>query len=130
MTLELNKRAAQSYFDRVLNHGDMDCADQIFASNLAFHYPLGNLIGADVVKTYIQTVRTAFPDIAFEVASLIGEERHVSARWSLSGTQTGDFKGKPPTGKRVSLPGITWIEVDEGQIQEMWVSFDPTLLVG
>ena len=130
MSAQLNKEAAQAYFTRVLNQGDMESADQIFAPDLVFHYPLGNLNGVDAVKTYVQTVRTAFPDIAFEVASLIGEGRHVAARWSLNGTQTGDFKGKPPSGKRVSLPGITWFDVDDGRIREMWVSFDPTLLIG
>jgi steroid delta-isomerase-like uncharacterized protein len=130
MTSNLNKEAARTYFAKVLNQGDMDSADRIFAPGLLFHYPLGQLNGADAVKTYLQTFRIAFPDAIFEVSSLIGEGRHVSARWSLSGSQTGDFKGKPPTGKRVSLPGITWFEVDDGRIQEMWIAFDPTPLVG
>ena len=60
----------------------------------------------------------------------MGEGGHAAARWSLAGSQTGDFKGKPPSGKRVSLPGITWFDLEEGRIREMWVSFDPTLLVG
>ncbi len=130
MTSNLNKEAARTYFAKVLNQGDMDIADRIFAPGLLFHYPLGQLDGADAVKAYLETFRIAFPDATFEVSSLIGEERHVSARWSLSGSQTGNFKGKPPTGKRVSLSGITWFEVNDGRIQEMWVAFDPTLLVG
>lgn len=130
MTSNLNKEAARTYFAKVLNQGDMDSADRIFAPELLFHYPLGQLNGADAVKNYLQTFRVAFPNATFEVSSLIGEGRHVSARWSLSGSQTSDFKGKPPTGKRVNLPGITWFEIDDGQIQEMWVSFNPTLFIG
>jgi steroid delta-isomerase-like uncharacterized protein len=130
MTSNTNKGSAQTYFALVLNRGDMECADRIFAPDIVFHYPLGSLNGVAAVKAYVLAVRTAFPDIAFKVASLIGEGQHVSARWSLSGSQTGDFKGKPPSGRRVSLSGITWFEVDNGRIREMWVSFDPVLLVG
>lgn len=130
MSVQVNKEAARAYFTLVLNQGDLDSADRIFAPDLVFHYPLGSLSGANEVKAYIQTVRVAFPDIAFEVASVIGEERHVAVRWSLTGTQTGNFKGKSPSGKRVNVPGITWFHVDDGQIREMWVSFDPSLLIG
>ena len=108
----------------------MDAANRIFARDIVFHYPLGNLNGADAVKTYIQAVRTAFPDIHFTVAALAHEGGHAAARWSLAGSQTGEFKGKTPSGKRVSLPGITWFDLEDGRIQEMWVSFDPTLLIG
>ena len=51
MTAKLNKEAAQAYFTRVLNQGDMDTADRIFARDIVFHYPLGNLNGANAVKT-------------------------------------------------------------------------------
>ena len=49
--------------------------------------------------------RAAFPDIRFAVSDLVGETAQVAARWSLSGTQTGPFKGQPPSGVKVHLPG-------------------------
>ena len=120
MTVDTNKAAAGAYFDLVLNHGDFDVADRIFARDVVFHYPLGNINGVEAVKTYIRAVRTAFPDIHFTIAALAVEGGHAAARWSLAGSQTGEFKGKPPSGKRVSVPGITWFNVEDGQIREMW----------
>jgi len=129
MSVERNKGAAEAYFAEVLNRGDMEAADRIFAEDVAFHYPLGDLRGRDAIKTYLMAVREAFPDIHFAIAALAGEDRHAAARWTLSGTQTGPFNGGPPTGNRVEVPGVTWFDVDDGRIREMWVAFDPARLV-
>jgi steroid delta-isomerase-like uncharacterized protein len=130
MTVSANKAAARSYFEMVLNQGDMAEADRIFAQGIQFHYPLGDLDGIDAVKHYIMAFRAAFPDIHFAISDLVGEANQVAARWSLSGTQTGPFKGQPPSGLKVHLPGITLFHFAGGKICEMWVSFDPAILRG
>ena len=129
MIVAANKDAIRSYFDRVLNRGDMSAADAIFAPDIQFHYPLGDLSGADAVKGYVAAVRTAFPDLLFTVADLIGEGDRVAARWSLVGSQTGEFRGESPTGKKVSLPGNTLFHFVDDKIQEVWVAFDPAQFV-
>lgn len=129
MTVSANKAAARSYFAQVLNRGDMAAADAIFAPDIRFHYPLGDLSGADAVKGYVAAVRSAFPDIHFAVADLIGEGSRVAARWSLVGSQTGEFRGNAPTGKSVSLPGNTVFNFVDGKIQEVWIAFDPEQMI-
>ena len=104
-------------------------ADAIFASEIQFHYPLGNLSGAGAVKDYLAAVRMAFPDIHFSVADLVAEGDRVAARWTLAGSQTGAFRGRAPTGRRVSVPGITIFHVVDGKIHEMWIAFDPARLI-
>ena len=129
MSIEANKAAVRSYFEQLLNHGDIGAADAIFAPEVQFHYPLGDLSGIDAIKNYIAAVRGAFPDVQFTVVELFGERERIAARWSLTGTQTGKFRGKPPTGRRVSMPGNTIFSVVDGRISEMWVAFDPALLL-
>ena len=116
MAIVENKAAARSYYEQVLNHGNMSAADAIFAPDIQF--PLGNLSGADTVKDYIAAVRTAFPDVHFTVADLVAEGHSVSARWTLTGTQTGELRGKAPTGQSVSVPGITVFHVVNGKIRD------------
>jgi predicted SnoaL-like aldol condensation-catalyzing enzyme len=60
-----NKGTARSYYEEVLNHGNMSAADAIFAPDIQFHYPLGTLSGADTVKDYLAAFRTAYPDVHF-----------------------------------------------------------------
>ena len=129
MTITANKVTARSYFEQFANRGDMAAADAIFAPDVRFHYPLGDLNDIDAVKGYIQAVRTAFPDVRFTVEDLFGEGEQVAARWSMSGTQTGEFRGKPPTGKQVTMPGNTVFRVQDGKIHEMWIAFNPALLL-
>jgi len=130
MTAKTNKSAARCYFERVINHGDMLAADKIFSHDIQFHYPLGDLHGAEAVKVYLGAIRTAFPDIQFTVADLFSDDNRTAARWSFVGTQTGEFRGNPPTNKKASVPGITIFGFQDGRIVEMWVVFDPTRLIG
>ncbi len=129
MPKRTSKATARAYFESVLNAGDLDVAEQIFADEVLFHYPLGELSGLDSVKQYIGTVRTAFPDIRFTVEDLFGEDNRVACRWTLRGTQTGKFRGNPPSGKRVQVPGNTIFRLSDGRIEELWISFNPNLLV-
>jgi steroid delta-isomerase-like uncharacterized protein len=129
MTAAAIKTAARTYFEQLLNHGNMAAADTIFAPDIQFHYPLADLDGADAVKAYVVAVRRAFPDIVFTVNTLFSEGDHVAARWLLVGSQSGEFRGQAPTGRRVNVPGNTIFRFEDGKIKEMWVAFDPAQLV-
>ena len=124
-----NKAIARSYFEDILNAGDLDVVDGIFSVDVVFHYPLGELNGLDAVRQYIGAVRTAFPDIRFTIEDLFAEEDRVACRWTLRGTQTGEFRGNPPSGKQVEVPGNTIFRFSEGKIEEIWIAFNPNLLI-
>ena len=124
-----NKIATRTYFEQLLNHGNMAAADTIFAPDIQFHYPLGNFDGSNAVKGYVASIRTAFPDIIFTADKLISEGDHVAARWSLVGSQTDKFRGQAATGRRVSVSGNTIFRFADGKIKEMWVAFDPAQFV-
>jgi len=125
MTVGDGKAAVRSYFEEFLNRGDLGAADAIFIPEVLFHYPLGELKGVDAIKSYIAGFREAFPDVRFTVEDMFGEGERVAARWRLTCTQTGTFRGRPPTGKRVTVDGNTIFHVQNGKIPEMWVAFDP-----
>jgi predicted ester cyclase len=123
--LTQNKSTVRAYFERF---ADMVVADKIFGPAVQFHYPLGDLYGLDAVKSYLVAVRKAFPDIRFAIEDIFGEAEFVATRWTLHGTQTGELRGKQPTGKPVTVPGNTIFRLEDGRIVEMWVAFDPARL--
>jgi predicted ester cyclase len=123
--LAQNKASVRAYFERF---ADMAVVDEIFGASVRFHYPLGDLNGLEAVKTYLVAVRNAFPDIHFKIEDILGEAELVATRWTLQGTQTGQLRGKQPTGKLVNVPGNTIFRLREGRIVEMWVAFDPARL--
>lgn len=124
-----NKASARSYFEELWNQADLGSADRIFARDVRFNYPMGAMSGVEAVKRYVGVVQTAFPDIRFEINDLFGEGDRVGCRWTLRGTQTGEFRGQPPTGRKVAVPGNTVFDVRNGKIHELWIAFDPSLFL-
>jgi hypothetical protein len=55
--------------------------------------------------------------------------RLVSARWTLSGTQRGEWNGVPATNRRLDATGLTMMRVKDDKIQETWSVLD-LLLIG
>jgi len=55
---------------------------------------------------------TGFPDMTCETVALDAiSERLWVWQWILRGTQTGSFRGLPPTGRKIALPGCEIIEL-------------------
>lgn len=129
MSARKNKDSVRAYFEKLVNAGDLAVADAIFSPDVRFHYPLGELEGIGPLKQYLAAVRKAFPDIQFVIEDLFGEADLVACRWILNGTQTGEFRGNPPSGRRVQVPGNTIFRISNAAIREMWVAFNPALLV-
>jgi steroid delta-isomerase-like uncharacterized protein len=68
---------------------------------------------------------TGFPDWTCETvaAHAITEDLAVW-RWVLRGTHTGSYRGLPPTGRSLILPGCEFIEVRAAKVQRVEGYFD------
>ena len=62
---------------------------------------------------------TAFPDARFTVEDELAEGDRVVSRSTLRGTHQGEFMGIPPTGKPVTVTGMSIDRIVEG-----WLNFD------
>ena len=74
----------------------------------------GTAIGA-----FAKSVFAAFPDMSLEVIS-IGDTGGglVALQWVLRGTNTGKLGGgTPATGRRVKLPGASFVQVEGDKIR-------------
>jgi steroid delta-isomerase-like uncharacterized protein len=60
----------------------------------------------------------AFPDISFSVKELIAIGDKVISRYTLRGTQQGEFAGIPATGNKVEISGIMISRIENGKIVE------------
>jgi len=82
----------------------------------------------DAVLAAVETFTRAFPDIHVTIEDQIAENDHLATRWSWTGTHEGEFLGIPPTGKRVTVSGITMGRVADDRRGESWLiadMFDP-----
>lgn len=74
-------------------------------------------------RTVTQFVR-GFPDLKFTVLDLIAENDKVVALWNITGTHQGEFRGVAPTGRKISLDGITIHQLANEKIMDSFVSVD------
>lgn len=60
----------------------------------------------------------AFPDISFSIKELIPVGDKVICRYTMSGTQQGEFAGIPATRNKVEISGIMIGRIENGKIVE------------
>ncbi|HEX9417131.1 MAG TPA: ester cyclase [Gaiellaceae bacterium] len=106
--------------------GNLDIVDELFASDYVGHDPSlpEQLRGPGDVKEFISTYRGAYPDAQVTVETQIAEGDMVATRWTARGTHKGELMGIEPTGKQVSVSGLTLSRVQNGKIVEGFQNWD------
>ncbi|RME80437.1 MAG: hypothetical protein D6775_16215 [Caldilineae bacterium] len=113
----------------------LNTIDESHASTYTGHLPGGReLYGRGDLKAHILAMLAAFPDAALSIdhfcALAGGSDRYRTAtRWTLSGTHLGPGVYGPPTGRRVSILGISHHLVADGCIQQEWTVYDEFALL-
>jgi predicted ester cyclase len=92
-----------------INANDMNVMDELFAPKLA-----------RPTKRSFTTFRAAFPDWHMEIAELVAEGNTVVGRFRCSGTNEGEYKGSPPTGKRMEVDEVYFLRVEDGKFVDFW----------
>ena len=82
------------------------------------------LRGPEGVKEFISTYRAAFPDARITVEQQLAEGDLVATRWSGRGTHEGELMGIEPTGKQVTVSGLTISRLEGGKIVEEFLNWD------
>jgi steroid delta-isomerase-like uncharacterized protein len=125
VSTEENKAIIRRYTEEVWSKGNLAVVDEIFATNYVAHNPLpGQTPGVNGLKQSVTMVRAAFPDWHATVEDMIAEEDKVVNRWSARGTHQGEFMGIAPTGKQITLTGISIQRIAGGKIVEDWLQAD------
>ena len=123
---EGNKNVVRRLFEEVWNKGNLAVMDELFTPNYAQHDAstpdFGR--GPESEKKRATLYRTAFPDLRFTIEDIIAEGETVMARWSCRGTHKGDLSGIAPTGKPVTISGVSIARFANGKLAEGWVNWD------
>jgi len=123
MSTEENKASERRFFEG-WNQGNTAVFDELIAADFRAHDPSGPINGLEEYKQFFTTYRTAFPDIHFTIEDQLAEGEMVVTRWTGTGTQQGPLMGIPPSGKRVSITGITITRYVNDKAVESWGSYD------
>lgn len=125
MSSEQNKKIVRRAFEEPWK-GNLSVVDELMASDYVGHDPANPkpLRGPEGVKEFISTYRAAFPDARITVEEQLAEGDLVATRWSGRGTHEGELMGISPTGKQVTVSGLTISRVVGGKIVEEYQNWD------
>src|SRR5438270_10910853 len=122
---ELKARTLEG-FERMFNQGDLDYVEAAVAPGAVDHQePEGTPFVAHL-KYVITTLRTAFPDLRFDVHQLICEDDTVACRSTMTGAHQGPLRmgpmaGLPVNGTRIEVPHMHFFRYDaDGRLTDLW----------
>ena len=124
MSVEENKANDRRLIEEGWNQGNTAVFDELLAANYVAHDPTGPIHGPEGFKQFYATYRTAFPDTHLAIEDQIAEGDKVTTRWTGTGTHQGPLMGIPPSGKHVTVTGITITRFADGKAVEAWFNFD------
>jgi steroid delta-isomerase-like uncharacterized protein len=109
----------------VFRAGNVELLDALLAPDMVDHSAAaGPMTGREPGKQLISVYARAFPDTQLTVELMVAEDDKVAAFVSYRGTNSGEFQGKPPTGKAVHVTGMDIMRYRNGQVVELWSQFD------
>lgn len=122
MSAEENKALVRRFLEQV-DKGDVVVVDEFIAPNYNDHNPPpfpGLSAGREGARQAFALALAAFSDFHHTIEDQIAEGDKVVTRISAYGTHTGELLGIPPTGKRVTMTGITVHRIANGKLVEHW----------
>ena len=129
MTAQTNKADARQFMESAFNQGDLAAVDGHVAPSGIDHQEPPGTDFAIHLKEVITGLRTAFPDLHFEIHEMLAEGDIVAFRSTMTGTHLGvlnigPIRGLPPTGHKVAVPHMHFIRVIDGKVSDLWHIWD------
>jgi len=118
---ELCVRAQQELFGAAR----LELADELISADFVDHEaPEGFPAGPESAKSTVRWLHGAFDDMHYEVEDVFSEGDRVALRATFSAIHTGEFMGRPATGKPFSASQTHLFRVEDGKIAEHWANRD------
>ena len=125
MSLDENKALARRWVEEIWHKGNLSVLDDFLATNFVFNYaPPGVEPNKAAYKQAMNMYRDACPDMYYDIQDMVAEGDKVVVRWVGRGTQKGEIMGIAPTGKEMTLTGISIVHIVGGKIAEEWTEMD------
>ena len=106
---EKNKALVRQLVDQVINGGELDLVEELFAPELA-----------EPIRQAFTSFRAAFPDWREEIVDMVAEGDKVAVRFRCAGTWQGEFLGAQPNGRRQEVDEVFFLRVQDGRFVEYW----------
>jgi steroid delta-isomerase-like uncharacterized protein len=113
-----NKEIVLRWTEEVLNKGNMEAVDELFAEDFTWAMPFDPdpLHGPEAMKETVTAFRAAFSDFAVDVEDILVEDEKVALKYTASGTNDGEMMGAPATGESAAWRVMHLFTLRDGKI--------------
>jgi steroid delta-isomerase-like uncharacterized protein len=118
--MSANKKLLDRYVERY-NAGDLDAVMDLYAEDAVQLMPDGVFEGRSTIRERLAQELSGFSEVAHRVESFVEQGDAFADEWTFVGTHTGPFAlpdgtQLPPTGKRVELRGMEFVQLRDGKV--------------
>ena len=121
MDLQQNKTVVRHLFE-VINNGELDQLRDVVDANVVDHNAVIFMQpeGPGAVEDGIRLLRQGFPDLRINIEELVAEGDQVVARLTMSGTNTGEYRGlSAPTQQHFRSEAIAILRIADAKVTEI-----------
>jgi predicted ester cyclase len=116
-TVRTPEETVRSYFDAVIARDPAAMAEHWAEDGIEEILPVGIFRGPQEVEAWFTELFTAVPDFDMTLERVLAQENNVLVQWRASGDFTGGpLMGVEPTGRRIELRGLDWLEVEGDKV--------------
>lgn len=125
------KAQCQQIYSEAFSKGNFKALDRVVSSNFVEHEMMGpgQKPGVEGFKAMVTDMRKAFPDLKVEMVDFSYSKGKAFVRYHMTGTNKGQFMGKPATNKKIDLYGFDEVRFKDGLAVEHWGQGDDMALV-
>lgn len=117
-----NEALAEEFFTRI-NDRDLSVIDELcgdsFEVEIARKGTEDSVIGTDGLKAIYEEYFTAFPDIHYDIDTIVADDEHVAVFNTTTGTHEGEFRGIEATGNEIEVQDAGLVRVEDGTIVDL-----------
>ncbi len=99
-------------------------ADELHSEDVVSHGQDEDDLGREAWKRRQAQFINAFSDMGWTIDSMHADGDFSAVRYTFTGTHTGQLEGIQPTGKRITVGGMTVMRASGGKVVEIWANLD------
>ncbi|MGW4770539.1 ester cyclase [Nocardia sp. NPDC004278] len=118
------------FYRDIATDGRDELIEEVFAPDFVVHSRPGGpaRAGIEQVLASLETLRSGFADLRFDIEDVVSAGDRVAARWTLHGRHVGALFGVPASGREITQSGMVFYHTREGRLAEQWVLVDTDAL--
>lgn len=123
---DANKKIVRREVEELLERGNWTLLEELISEDYVSHDPAlpAPIRGRDGLRTVAEGYRTGLGGPRVRIEDQVAEGDTVVTRWTATGRHEGELFGVPPTGRDLTVTGISIERIHGGQIVEDWTIWD------